>query len=105
MAMVISPKSKIVTLTLLIGIIIVIALIVVGVVSLWSNNSNNGNVNNNNRQPAMGERVLAASADSKMISSRLQQITSYTATKQVSRGCIYIRDVPGLLCLGVYPLD
>ena len=71
MAMVISPRSKIVTLTLLIGIIIVVALIVVGALSVWSN------------KPPPEQRPVVLAGGHDTMSSRLQQFTSYTA-KQVS---------------------
>lgn len=67
MAMVISPRSKIVTLSLLIGIITVVALIITGVVGLWHKS----------------EKPTKPGA--KVVSSKLQQITGYTATKHVSR--------------------
>nr|KAF7438804.1 hypothetical protein H0235_001195 [Vespula pensylvanica] len=63
MAMVISPRSKIVTLALLIGIITLVALIITGVIGFWHKTE---------KPPNNG---------TKMVSSRLQQFTGYTATK------------------------
>ncbi|KAF7418432.1 hypothetical protein HZH68_001085 [Vespula germanica] len=65
MAMVISPRSKIVTLALLIGIITLVALIITGVIGFWHKTE---------KPPNNG---------TKMVSSRLQQFTGYTATKHV----------------------
>ncbi|KAL2718656.1 collagen alpha-2(IX) chain isoform X7 [Vespula squamosa] len=66
MAMVISPRSKIVTLVLLIGIITLIALIITGVIGIWR------------------KTEKAPNNGTKMVSSRLQQFTGYTATKHIS---------------------
>ncbi|KAF7412104.1 hypothetical protein HZH66_001000 [Vespula vulgaris] len=66
MAMVISPRSKIVTLALLIGIITLVALIITGVIGFWHKTE---------KPPNNG---------TKMVSSRLQQFTGYTATKHIS---------------------
>lgn len=66
MAMVISPRSKIVTLSLLIGIITVVAFIVT-VIGIWHKSEKPGKTG------------------TKVVSSKLQQITGYTATKHVSR--------------------
>lgn len=66
MAMVISPRSKIVTLSLLIGIITVVAFIVT-VIGIWHKSE---------KSPGKTGKV---------VSSKLQQITGYTATKHVSR--------------------
>ena len=75
MAMVISPRSKVVTLTLLISIIVIIALAVVGVMSMLDEDKMSMD---NNRLSN-----VAGSVDSKMLSSRLQQFTSYTATNKL----------------------
>ncbi|KYN05083.1 hypothetical protein ALC62_04071 [Cyphomyrmex costatus] len=71
MAMVISPRSKIVTLSLLIGIITLVALIITGVIGFWSGNSEKTN-----------------GTGTKMVSSQLQQITGYAAMQhaKVLRG-------------------
>lgn len=74
MAMVISPRSKIVTLSLLIGIITVVAFIVT-VIGIWHK----------------GEKP--AKTGTKVVSSKLQQITGYTATKHVSRKFLSYRAV------------
>ncbi|KAK0096844.1 hypothetical protein PV326_004164, partial [Microctonus aethiopoides] len=66
MAMVISPRSKIVTLSLLIGITTFIALVITGVIGFWHNSS--------------GE-VKPGNGGVKTVSSKLQQFTGYTATK------------------------
>lgn len=73
MAMVISPRSKIVTLALLIGIIILAALIILGVIGVWHRNEKTSNNNNNNN------------AGTKVMSSKLQQITGYAAMQHVSK--------------------
>lgn len=65
MAMVISPRSKIVTLSLLIGIITVVAFIVT-VIGIWHKSEKPGKTG------------------TKVVSSKLQQITGYTATKHES---------------------
>lgn len=65
--MVISPRSKIVTLALLIGIITLVALIITGVIGFWH------------------KTEKAPNNGTKMVSSRLQQFTGYTATKHVSK--------------------
>ena len=67
MAMVISPKSKVVTLILLISVITLVALIITGVISIW---------NKDEEKPS--------SPGIRTVSSRLQQFTGYTATKHVS---------------------
>ncbi|KYQ52960.1 hypothetical protein ALC60_07686 [Trachymyrmex zeteki] len=71
MAMVISPRSKIVTLSLLIGIITLVALIITGVIGIWSGKSEKTN-----------------GTGTKMVSSKLQQITGYAAMQhaKVLRG-------------------
>src|SRR5436190_298530 len=69
MAMVISPRSKIVTLTLLIGIITLVALIITGVIGIWSGKSEKSGGGNG----------------TKMVSSKLQQITGYAAMQHVSK--------------------
>ncbi|KAI4500673.1 hypothetical protein M0802_004265 [Mischocyttarus mexicanus] len=66
MAMVISPRSKIVTLALLIGIITLVALIITGVIGFWH------------------KTEKAPNNGTKMVSSRLQQFTGYTATKHAA---------------------
>ncbi|EZA55030.1 hypothetical protein X777_04494 [Ooceraea biroi] len=63
MAMVISPRSKIVTLSLLIGIITLVALIITGVIGIWNGKS---------------EKTSTATR-TKMVSSKLQQVTGYAA--------------------------
>ncbi|EFN89186.1 hypothetical protein EAI_10162 [Harpegnathos saltator] len=68
MAMVISPRSKIVTLSLLIGIITVVALIITGVIGIWHRS----------------EKTSNNSAGTKVVSSKLQQITGYAAMQHVS---------------------
>ncbi|TGZ57393.1 Uncharacterized protein DBV15_05811 [Temnothorax longispinosus] len=68
MAMVISPRSKIVTLSLLIGIITLVALIITGVIGIWSGNSEKTN-----------------GTGTKMVSSKLQQVTGYAAMQHVSK--------------------
>lgn len=68
MAMVISPRSKIVTLALLIGIITLVALIIMGVIGLWNGKSEKTNT-----------------TKTKMVSSKLQQITGYAAMQHVSK--------------------
>ncbi|PBC28956.1 hypothetical protein APICC_00320 [Apis cerana cerana] len=65
MAMVISPRSKIVTLSLLIGIITVVAFIVT-VIGIWHKSEKPGKTG------------------TKVVSSKLQQITGYTATKHLT---------------------
>ena len=85
MAMVISPRSKVVTLTLLISIIVIIALAVVGVMSMLDEDKMSMD---NNRLSN-----VAGSVDSKMLSSRLQQFTSYTATNKL---------VSVIVCLDVW---
>lgn len=72
MAMVISPRSKIVTLSLLIGIITLVALIITGVIGIW----------HKSEKPTK--------PGTKMVSSKLQQITGYTATKHVSRNFLFV---------------
>ena len=94
MAMVISPRSKIVTLTLLIGIVILIALIAVGFVSIWNNKppataSPASDLTSEQQQrPSIGSSISShTNPDTKMMSNRLQQFTSYSAQappKQVS---------------------
>lgn len=69
MAMVISPRSKIVTLSLLIGIITLVALIITGVIGIWSGKSEKTN----------------SGTGTKMVSSKLQQITGYAAMQHVSK--------------------
>lgn len=69
MAMVISPRSKIVTLALLIGIIVLAALIILGVVGVWHRN----------------EKTSSNNAAAKVMSSKLQQITGYAAMQHVSK--------------------
>ncbi|KAG7210593.1 hypothetical protein KM043_012108 [Ampulex compressa] len=72
MAMVISPRSKIVTLSLLVGIIILVALIITGVIGIWHKSEKSSN-----------------SSGTKMVSSKLQQFTGYTATKHLpKRGAV-----------------
>lgn len=66
--MVISPRSKIVTLSLLIGIITLVALLITGVISLWDEEV----------------ETSTGSPNSKMHSGRLQQLTAYSANKHVS---------------------
>ena len=66
--MVISPRSKIVTLSLLIGIITLVALIITGVIGIWSGKSEKTN-----------------GTGTKMVSSKLQQITGYAAMQHVSK--------------------
>lgn len=68
MAMVISPRSKIVTLSLLIGIITLVALIITGVIGIWHKNEKTN-----------------STAGTKMVSSKLQQITGYAAMQHVSK--------------------
>jgi len=68
MAMVISPRSKIVTLSLLIGIITLVALIITGVIGIWSGKSEKTN-----------------GTGTKMVSSKLQQVTGYAAMQHVSK--------------------
>ncbi|OAD58995.1 hypothetical protein WN48_09847 [Eufriesea mexicana] len=68
MAMVISPRSKIVTLLLLIGIITLVALIFTGVIGIW----------NKSEKPTK--------PGTKVVSSKLQQVTGYTATKHLFTG-------------------
>ncbi|KAK1136788.1 hypothetical protein K0M31_001324, partial [Melipona bicolor] len=63
MAMVISPRSKIVTLSLLIGILTLVALIITGVIGIW----------HKSEKPTK--------PGTKVVSSKLQQITGYTAIK------------------------
>lgn len=70
--MVISPRSKIVTLSLLIGIITLVALIITGVIGIW----------HKSEKPTK--------PGTKMVSSKLQQITGYTATKHVSRNFLFV---------------
>lgn len=79
MAMVISPKGKIVTLALLIGIILLVALLVVGVMSLV--NSKGSSQAHALPQPP---QHVDNNPDTKMLSSRLQQFTTYALPKQVS---------------------
>lgn len=67
MAMVISPRNKIVTLSLLIGIITLVALIITGVVGIWPKSEK------------------PTKPGTKVVSSKLQQVTGYTATKHVSK--------------------
>lgn len=74
MAMVISPRSKIVTLSLLIGIITLVALIITGVIGIWHTSEKTSNNNSNNN-----------SAGAKVVSSKLQQITGYAAMQHVSK--------------------
>jgi len=69
MAMVISPRSKIVTLSLLIGIITLVALIITGVIGIWSGKSEKANT----------------ATGTKMVSSKLQQVTGYAAMQHVSK--------------------
>lgn len=70
MAMVISPRSKIVTLSLLIGIITLVALIITGVIGIWHKS----------------EKTSGTGASStKMVSSKLQQVTGYAAMQHVSK--------------------
>lgn len=66
--MVISPRSKIVTLSLLIGIITLVALIITGVIGIWSGKSEKTN-----------------GTGTKMVSSKLQQVTGYAAMQHVSK--------------------
>ncbi|KZC13793.1 hypothetical protein WN55_05696 [Dufourea novaeangliae] len=67
MAMVISPRSKIVTLSLLIGIIALVALIITGVIGI------------------LHKKEKPTKPGAKVVSSKLQQITGYTATKHGKR--------------------
>jgi len=67
--MVISPRSKIVTLSLLIGIITLVALIITGVIGIWSGKSEKTNT----------------ATGTKMVSSKLQQVTGYAAMQHVSK--------------------
>ena len=72
--MVISPRSKIVTLSLLIGILTLVALIITGVIGIWHKSE---------KPTKQGTKV---------VSSKLQQITGYTATKHVSRNFLFTAD-------------
>lgn len=67
--MVISPKMKLITLSLLIIIVLSIAFVVVGVVSVWDESQENHRRGGKNK------------FDNKMMSSQLQQ---FTASNQVA---------------------
>ncbi|KAK2578472.1 hypothetical protein KPH14_011641 [Odynerus spinipes] len=84
MAMVISPRSKIVTLALLIGIITLVALIITGVIGFWN------------------KTEKAPNNSTKMVSSKLQQFTGYTATKHI---CSLSRDAAAASILASSPFD
>ncbi|KOC62353.1 hypothetical protein WH47_05336 [Habropoda laboriosa] len=78
MAMVISPRSKIVTLSLLIGIVTLVALIITGVIGIW----------HKSEKPTK--------PGTKAVSSKLQQITGYTVTKHVSTTLLLCRVITRL---------
>lgn len=73
--MVISPRSKIVTLSLLIGIITLVALIITGVIGIWHKSEK-----------------TSGTGGTKMVSSKLQQVTGYAAMQHVSKQCANLKE-------------